>query len=146
MANVLIVDDEPRVRELMLRQLEHAGHELYDVEDAHAALNLMARTPCDVIFCDIQMPGQDGLWLTAQLRRAYPMSAVILATGVSSVPPNISMQAGVLAYLVKPFTRRALLASLATAIAWVEDTRMHGAKAEDQGDRLTDWLEELKEL
>jgi CheY-like chemotaxis protein len=146
MAKVLIVDDEPRVRELMLRQLEHTGHELFDAEDAQAALDLMARTPCDVIFCDIQMPGNDGLWLTAQLRRAYPLSAVILATGVSSVPPNVSMQAGVLAYLVKPFTRQALLASLATAIAWVDNTKMHGPKAEDQGDKLTDWLDELKEL
>jgi DNA-binding NtrC family response regulator len=146
MAQVLIVDDEPRVRELMFRQLEHTGHQLYAAEDAQAALEVMSKTPCDVIFCDIQMPGRDGLWLTAQLRRAYPMSAVILATGVSSVPPNVSMQAGVLAYLVKPFTRQALLDSLATAVAWVDDTKEHGPKAEDQGDKLTDWLDELKEL
>ena len=130
----------------MLRQLENAGHELYEAEDAQTALDVMTQTPCDVIFCDIQMPGKDGLWLTAQLRRTYPMSAVILATGVSSVPPNVSMQAGVLAYLVKPFTRQALLTSLATAIKWVEDTRIHGPKAEDRGDTLTDWLDELKEL
>ena len=146
MARLLIVDDEPRVRELMLRQLENAGYELYEAEDAQAALDVMTQTPCDVIFCDIQMPGKDGLWLTAQLRRAYPMSAVILATGVSSEPPNVSMQAGVLAYLVKPFTRQALLTSLATAIAWVQDTKIHGPKAEDRGDKLTDWLDELKEL
>lgn len=146
MANVLIVDDEPRVRELMRRQLEHSGHELYDAEDAQAALDAMVKTPCDVIFCDIQMPGRDGLWLTAELRKLYPMSAVVLATGVSSVPPKVSMQAGVLAYLVKPFTRQALLTSLATAIQWVDNTRTHGAKAEDQGTNVTDWLDELKDL
>lgn len=146
MAKVLIVDDEPRVRELMRRQLEQSGHELYEAEDADAALQLMSHTPCDVIFCDIQMPGRDGLWLTAELRRIYPMSAVVLATGVSSVPPKISMQAGVLAYLVKPFTRQALLTSLDTAVRWVEDTRTHGPKPEDQGDTLTDWLDQLKEL
>lgn len=146
MAKVLIVDDEPRVRELMRRQLENSGHELYDAEDAQTALDIMAQNPCDIIFCDIQMPGHDGLWLTAQLRRTYPMSAVVLATGVSSVPPNVSMQAGVLAYLVKPFTRQALLTSLTTAAAWVADTKLHGAKAEDHGDKLTDWLDELKEL
>jgi CheY-like chemotaxis protein len=130
----------------MRRQLEHAGHELYDAEDAQAALDVMVQTPCDVIFCDIQMPGRDGLWLTAELRKLYPMSAVVLATGVSSVPPKISMQAGVLAYLVKPFTRQALLTSLATAIKWVDDTRVNGPNAEDQGVKLTDWLDELKEL
>ncbi|MDA1307301.1 MAG: response regulator [Acidobacteria bacterium] len=146
MAKVLIVDDEPRVRELMLRQLEHAGHELYDAEDAQAALDVMTATPCDVIFCDIQMPGRDGLWLTAELRKLYPMSAVVLATGVSSVPPKVSMQAGVLAYLVKPFTRQALLTALGTAIAWVDNTKVNGPDANDQGDKLTDWLDELKEL
>ena len=146
MAKVLIVDDEPRVRELMRRQLENSGHELYDAEDAQVALDVMAQTPCDVVFCDVQMPGQDGLWLTAELRKLYPMSAVILATGVSSVPPNVSMQAGVMAYLVKPFTRQALLTSLATAVKWVEDTALHGAKPEDQGKHLDDWLDELKEL
>ncbi len=146
MANVLIVDDEPRVRELMRRQLEHSGHELYDAEDAQAALDAMVKTPCDVIFCDIQMPGRDGLWLTAELRKLYPMSAVVLATGVSSVPPKVSMQAGVLAYLVKPFTRQALLTALATAVQWVDNTKIHGAKAEDQGTNVTDWLDELKDL
>lgn len=146
MAKVLIVDDEPRVRELMRRQLEHSGHELFDAEDAQAALDAMAQTPCDVIFCDIQMPGRDGLWLTAELRKLYPMSAVVLATGVSSVPPKVSMQAGVLAYLVKPFTRQALLTSLATAVQWVDDTKASGPKAEDQGTNVTDWLDELKDL
>lgn len=130
----------------MHRQLENTGHELYDAEDADAALAVMAQTPCDVVFCDIQMPGRDGLWLTAELRRLYPLSAVVLATGVSSVPPRISMQAGVLAYLVKPFTRQALLDSLATGIKWVEDAKLHGPKAEDQGAALSDWLDELKEL
>jgi len=145
-AKVLIVDDEPRVRELMRRQLEHSGHDLYDAEDAQAALDAMVLVPCDVIFCDIQMPGRDGLWLTAELRKLYPMSAVVLATGVSSVPPKISMQAGVLAYLVKPFTRQALLTALATAVQWVDDTQTHGPKAEDQGTNVTDWLDELKDL
>jgi CheY-like chemotaxis protein len=145
-AKVLIVDDEPRVRELMRRQLEHSGHDLYEAEDAQAALDAMVQVPCDVIFCDIQMPGRDGLWLTAELRKLYPMAAVVLATGVSSVPPKVSMQAGVLAYLVKPFTRQALLTALATAVQWVDDTRTHGVKAEDQGTNVTDWLDELKEL
>jgi CheY-like chemotaxis protein len=145
-ANVLIVDDEPRVRELMRRQLEHSGHDLFDAEDAQAALDAMQQTPCDVIFCDIQMPGRDGLWLTAELRKLYPMSAVVLATGVSSVPPKVSMQAGVLAYLVKPFTRQALLTSLATAVQWVDDTKASGPRPEDQGSNVTDWLDELKDL
>ncbi len=146
MAKVLIIDDEPRVREFMRRQLESSGHELFEAEDAEAALHVMATSPCDVAFCDIQMPGRDGLWLTAELRRLYPHTAVVLATGVTTVPPRVSMQAGVLAYLVKPFAKQALVQALTTAVQWVDDTQATGPRPEDQGQAVTDWLDQLRDI
>jgi DNA-binding NtrC family response regulator len=147
MALVMIVDDEVHVRQILKRWIGGAGYDLVEAESAANALEVMAATPADVVFCDVQMPGgHDGLWLTGELRRRYPLAAVVLATGVSTVPPNISMQAGVLAYLVKPFQRTALLAALETAIAWNTKTRASGAKPEDTGDLLTTWLASLEDL
>ena len=57
----------------------------------------MEKQPAAVVFCDIQMPGHDGIWLTAELRKLYRKTAVVLATGVSTVAPGVSMQSGVLA-------------------------------------------------
>ncbi len=146
MSLVLIVDDDADVRRILKRWIGAAGHDLAEADSAAAALEVSARRPADVVFCDVQMPGDhDGLWLTGELRRRYPASSVVLATGVSTVPSRISLQAGVLGYLVKPFERERLLEALETAIRWHEDTKVSGPRSEDTGDRLTAWLESLEE-
>jgi DNA-binding NtrC family response regulator len=118
MARLLIVDDEEPVRTVMGRWLSGGDHVIVKASSAEAALEAMAQEPADVVFADIQMPGHGGLWMTAELRRLYPSTAVILATGVSTIGPRVSMQDGVLAYLVKPFTQDALLHALAEALRW----------------------------
>jgi FixJ family two-component response regulator len=80
------------------------------------------------------------------LRRLYPHTAVVLATGVTTVPPRVSMQAGVLAYLVKPFAKQALVQALTTAVQWVDDTQATGPRPEDQGQAVTDWLDQLRDI
>ncbi len=147
MARVLVVDDEDNVRELLRRWIVAGGdYEVDEAEDAEVALKRMAACPADAVFCDVQMPGHDGLWLTKELRARYPTTAVILATGVSTVPPNVSMQAGVLAYLVKPFRREPLMNALVQALEWHKETVASGAKPEDVGAALTDWLDQLKDF
>jgi CheY-like chemotaxis protein len=146
MAQILIVDDEAAVRQVIRRWVEDAGHVAREAETAQAALERLAEAPADLAFCDVQMPGEDGIWLTGQIRNKYPLTAVVLATGVSSVPPNVSMQAGVMAYLVKPFNRASLTHALTTALAWAEAQKTKGAHADDRGPKLQDWLDELKDM
>ena len=144
MAFVLIVDDEQPIRHLMGRWLGDAGYEFGEAENAEAALAAMAAKPAAVAFCDIQMPGHDGIWLTKQLRMQYPTTAVVLATGVTTVPPNVSMQSGVLAYLVKPFRRETLLDALLQALTWHNDAVTAGAKPQDASS-LDSWLDSLEQ-
>jgi FixJ family two-component response regulator len=66
------------------------------------------------------MPGHDGLWLMEQMRKRFPRVALVLATANDEVPPAISMQRGVVEYLVKPFERRAVLAAVSQAVKWRE--------------------------
>jgi DNA-binding NtrC family response regulator len=146
MSLVLIVDDEADVRRILKRWIGGAGHEIAEADSAAAALDVLARRPADVVFCDVQMPGdRDGLWLAGEVRRRYPSSAVVLATGVTTVPPETSLRAGVLAYLVKPFERTRLLEALDAAVKWNAKTTAVGPQPEDTGDRLTAWLESLGE-
>jgi len=118
MALVLIVDDEQVVRQVLMRWLKQTDHEIHEADSADAALQFLERQPAAVVFSDIQMPGHDGMWLTMEIRKRYPSTAVVLATAVSTIPPRFSMQAGVLAYLIKPFDRQAVLDGLATALDW----------------------------
>jgi DNA-binding NtrC family response regulator len=145
MAKVLVVDDEPHIRDLLLRWLAKAGHQVTLAEHALAALDAMALDTAEVVLCDIEMPGHDGRWLTCELRRRYPATAVVLATGVANISPQISMQAGVLAYVLKPFDRERLLGAVAQGSAWHTDAVAHGPRPEDSIDRVMDWLSRIDE-
>ena len=97
-----------------------------------------------VVFCDAQMPGHDGLWLTAELRKRYRETAVVLATGVSTVAPGVSMQSGVLAYLVKPLSHLSVIEALKVALEWHTETVATGPLPEDTPERLQEWLDSLE--
>jgi CheY-like chemotaxis protein len=118
MASVLVVDDESPVRELLVRWITNGGHQVREAATAVAALEEMAATPAGVVLCDVHMPGQDGLWLTGQLRTKFPETAIVLATGDRTIPAQISMQPGVVEYLGKPFTRGEVLEAVRIAGEW----------------------------
>jgi len=143
MALILVVDDEEPVRHVLRRWLTSAGHEVCEAENADAALAVMAATPAAAVLSDVQMPGHDGLWLTGELRKRYPGTAVILATGVSTVPASISMQAGVLAYLVKPFRSQDVLAAVTSAVAWHAEAAAKGAQPTEGMEKIKEWLDSL---
>jgi len=141
---ILTVDDEDAARRLLRRCLDGCGHEILEAESADSALQSMATRPAAVVFCDVQMPERDGLWLAAELRKRYPATAIVLATSVSTIPPRQSMQTGVLAYLVKPFSREFVQKALKSAIAWHEETLAKESAVEDTSDSLQRWLDALE--
>ena len=139
METVLIVDDEERIREILTRWLEPAGYRTVQAAHAHGALEVAASDAPAVALCDIEMPGHDGLWLVARLRERFPHVAIVLATAVDAVPPTISLQAGVVAYVLKPFQRDKLLAAVAEGVAW-HKTAVARGDALPHRDPFEEWL------
>lgn len=117
---VLVVDDETQIRELLVRWISGDEYQVREADSAEAALADMHVIPADIVLCDVRMPGQTGLWLTGQLRSLFPETAIVLATSDRSVPPQISLQPGVVEYLAKPFTREEVLAAVRLAARWHE--------------------------
>jgi putative nucleotidyltransferase with HDIG domain len=117
--SVLIVDDEPGVRHLMRRWLESRGYGVSVASNSDEALAFLEQARVAVVLCDVRMPGRDGLWLTDQLRRDYPETAVVLATGISEIGAAIEgLRQGVVDYLTKPFDRGRLFNAVSRAIEW----------------------------
>lgn len=143
MARILIVDDEPSMREILSRIVVAAGHDAAEAGTAEDAIEAMAASPAAVAFCDVEMPGRGGLWLTAELRKRHPAVAVVLATGVSTLPPAISLRSGVVAYLLKPFSRAQVIEALDQALAWHEQAVAGGPAAGEAANRLQEWLDGL---
>ena len=117
--SVLIVDDEPSVRNVMRRWLESRGYSVSIASDTDEALQRIAAEAPSVVLCDLRMPGHGGLWLTELLRREYPEVAVIIATGVNDVSAAVEgLRQGVVDYLTKPFDRERLFDAVARAVDW----------------------------
>lgn len=142
MTSVLIVDDESGIRQILRRWLGAEGYVVREMADADTALTEMTRLPADIVLCDIEMPGQNGVWLAAELRKRYPHTAVVLATAINSVPPSISLRAGMVEYLVKPFSRGLVIDAVRRAADWHHAALAAKPKPSDGTDPVATWLAE----
>ena len=145
MALVLVVDDEGHIRRLLGWHISKAGHEVIEADSSEAALKVMEQRPADVVFTDIQMPGYDGRWLTVELRKRYPLTAIVLATSVKDLEPTITLRFVVISYLVKPFEPTAVGKALDLAVAWHNEAVASGPSEVEQH-RLEEWLDSLEIL
>jgi DNA-binding response OmpR family regulator len=112
MTRVLIVDDEPHIRELVAASLEPAGWELVLVADGEEALDLIRQSSIDLIVLDIWLEKSDGLQIAEMLSQNPETAKIpILMVSASADPSDIhsGFFHGARAYLVKPFLPRELL-------------------------------------
>lgn len=116
-ASVLVVDDDPAVRELLSKALTAAGYFVDVAVDAPSALARLGKKPYDLMITDLKMPGQDGLSLIREARVTSPGLPVIVITGYSSEAAAIeAINLGVAGYLTKPFRLPRILAATARAL------------------------------
>jgi DNA-binding NtrC family response regulator len=117
MTRVLIVDDEAPMRGLMRSWVEREGGlSVIEAGTAEDGLERVALESPAIVLCDIRLPGEDGLWLAAQVRIHHPRTAVVMTTGVLEFSAAVSsLQSGVVDYLVKPFSRERLSEALSRA-------------------------------
>ena len=120
---ILVVDDDTGVRAVLRRWATLLGYEVLAAATADEALALLRTDNVAVAVCDIKMPGHDGLWLVDQIRHQCPATSIILATGIADVDPHVTLQPGVVGYLVKPFDQATLAAALEEAVEDYERRR-----------------------
>jgi len=107
---VLVVDDEPDIRELVGRILRRAGHQVLTADNGRTALAVMEQHNPDVIVLDLAMPLMGGLQLLDSLRPEI-RRRVIVATGLAQEETAITChQKGAGDFLAKPYSQADLLA------------------------------------
>ena len=111
---ILVVDDEPMIRDLLEQSLERTGYDCSFAENGEAALEKMALVPFDVVVTDIDMPGMGGLQLVRHLR-ANPRTLgipIIMVTSDSEVLRTEALESGVNVVLGKPYPEEQLIAHI----------------------------------
>ncbi|MFF4193107.1 response regulator transcription factor [Nonomuraea sp. NPDC001831] len=110
-ARLLVVDDEPALREALQSSLEFEGYRVGTANDGQAALAALAAEPYDAVLLDVMMPRLDGLTACRRLRAQGNHIPVLMLTARDAVGDRVSgLDAGADDYLVKPFELDELLA------------------------------------
>ena len=102
--NIMIVDDEEIIRESFLHWFEKLGHRVEAAASGAEALEKLEKSPFEVLFVDIKMPGMDGIELLGKVKEEYPETIVVIITAYGSIETAVkAMKMGATDYLLKPF-------------------------------------------
>jgi two-component system response regulator QseB len=110
---ILLIDDEPELREALADTIKAGGHSVTEIADGHEAIRLVGDRAFDVVLSDVRLPGIDGLTLLRTVRKDAPLTDFILMTAFADVGEAVAaLKEGASDYLTKPFDVDELLARL----------------------------------
>jgi two-component system phosphate regulon response regulator OmpR len=128
---ILVVDDDLRMRDLLVRYLGGEGYEVKAAADAAAMDKLLARERYDLVVLDLMLPGEDGLAICRRLRSQGAAPAIIMLTAKGDdVDRIVGLEMGADDYLPKPFNPRELLARINAVLRRKAPAGPPGAPAE----------------
>jgi len=124
MATVLVVDDEPTVRDVVTRYLERDGHRVLIAEDGDGARKIIEREPPSLVLLDIMLPGKtDGLELCRWIRSSSELPVILLTARVDEADRIVGLELGADDYVTKPFSPRELATRVKTVLRRVRAGR-----------------------
>ena len=113
---VLVVDDDPTVREVLQHYLERDGFAVVVAADGTAALEVMAASVPDLVLLDLQLPGLDGLEVCRRIRSTGTTPLIMLTARAQESDRIRGLEIGADDYVVKPFSPRELLARVRSVL------------------------------
>ena len=138
MARVLVVDDDPTVREVVVSYLRAAQHEVDEAADGESVAGLMRERPADLVVLDLMLPGIDGLEVCRRLRQASDVPVIMLTALGSETDRVVGLEQGADDYVTKPFSPRELVLRVESVLRRAgERTTTEQGRLED-GDLVVD--------
>jgi two-component system response regulator ResD len=120
MATVLVVDDEPIVRDVVVRYLEHAGFDTVEADDGDDARGLLEQQTPDVVLLDVMLPGTDGFELCRWIRGRSSVPVILLTARGGEDDRIVGLDLGADDYVTKPFSPRELVARVRAVLRRVD--------------------------
>jgi DNA-binding response OmpR family regulator len=117
---VLVVDDEPMLRNLLSRLLQVEGYEVLVAEDGQSALDVVAREKPDLVLLDVMMPARNGLDVLGDLRRTSQVPVILVSALVEEADRVVGLKMGADDYVTKPFSAAELSARVESVLRRAE--------------------------
>ncbi len=116
MTTVLVVDDEPIVREVVVRYLRREGYTTLEADDGDRARTMLERNSPDLVVLDVMLPGTDGLELCRWIRSRSELPVILLTARGEEADRIVGLELGADDYVTKPFSPRELAARVRTVL------------------------------
>jgi DNA-binding response OmpR family regulator len=113
---VLVVDDEPIVREVVVSYLRREGYRTLEAGDGDRALELVERERPDLVVLDLMLPGTDGLSVCRRIRSRSDLPVIMLTARGEEADRIVGLELGADDYVTKPFSPRELAARVRTVL------------------------------
>ena len=115
-SRILVVDDEPAVRQMLLQMLGRAGYEVDEAEDGAHAMKMLKQNPVDLVITDMIMPNKEGMVTIMEIRRDFPELKVIAISGGDDIGAreylSLASRCGALKTFTKPLSRQDILCAV----------------------------------
>ncbi len=122
MARILIIDDDPQIREMLKQLFERAGYEVLVAPEGKTGLRLHQMTPADLIITDIVMPEKEGLETIMDFRRNFPAVKIIAISGGGMIEADKYLETakamGAHMTFPKPFQLKELLQAVRNLLSF----------------------------
>jgi two-component system, OmpR family, response regulator RegX3 len=133
MTRVLIVDDEPIVRDVVARYLKRDGFDTLEAGDGDTARQLIERSPPHLVVLDVMLPGTDGLTLCRWIRSRGDLPVIMLTARGEEADRIVGLELGADDYIVKPFSAREVVARIRAVLRRSGDAATEPAAPIDIG-------------
>ena len=117
MYKLLVVDDEPKIREIIKEYAEFSGYEVTEAEDGMVALGLCKLNDYDLIIMDIMMPKLDGYSAVKEIKKIKDIPVIMLSARGEEYDKLYGFDLGIDDYVVKPFSPKELMARINAVIS-----------------------------
>ncbi len=119
---ILVVDDDPGLRELLQEYLSSQGYGVHTVADGFSMEQHMRQEAVDLVILDLMLPGEDGLTLARKLKARGQQPIIMLSARGEDVDRIVGLEVGADDYLAKPFNPRELLARIRAVLRRGDET------------------------
>ncbi len=124
MKNILIIDDEEKLRNLLSKIINYEGFEVLQAENSKTALKKMEQFDIDVVICDVKLPDGNGVELSKELKQKYPLTEIILLTAYGNISDGVqAIKNGAFDYITKGDDNNKIIPLVNRAFEKVELTK-----------------------
>lgn len=135
---VLVVDDDPTVREVVLSYLRAEGYDISEASDGETALVMIRSNPPDLVVLDLMLPGVDGLEVCRQVRATTDLPVIMLTALGAEEDRVVGLELGADDYLTKPFSPRELVLRVGSVLRRAGETSSPDPRVLQDGDLVVD--------